>query len=50
VAEYGDAPIAFILSAKGGMAVPSKSSKWFGHSVFWTDDAKLGWRLGFESF
>jgi Glyoxalase-like domain len=48
VAEYGDAPVAFILSAKGGMA--GSPSKWFGQSIVWTDEAKLGWRLGFESF
>jgi hypothetical protein len=48
VREYGDAPVAFILT--GGSGVAGSPSKWFGHSIFWTDDAKLGWRLGFESF
>ena len=46
--EYGDAPVAFILTAASGME--GSSSKWFGHSIVWADDAKLGWRLGFESF
>jgi hypothetical protein len=48
VGEYGDAPVAFILSTASGVA--GSPSEWFGKSVFWTDDAKLGWRLGFESF
>jgi hypothetical protein len=48
VREYGDAPVAFILTAGGGMA--GSPSKWFGRSIVWADDAKLGWRLGFESF
>ena len=48
VGDYGDAPVAFILSSAGGTA--GSPSKWFGHSINWADDAKLGWRLGFESF
>jgi hypothetical protein len=48
VEEYGDAPVAFILSGAGGVA--GSPSEWFGKSVFWTDEAKLGWRLGFQSF
>lgn len=45
VREYGDAPVAFLLEkGKGGM--PGSPSKWFGHMVFWMDDAKLGWHLG----
>jgi hypothetical protein len=51
VEEYGDAPVAFVLAAASGTpGASSKPSKWFGHSVAWTDEAKLGWRLGFESF
>jgi hypothetical protein len=51
VEEYGDAPVAFVLAAASGApGASSKPSKWFGHSVAWTDEAKLGWRLGFESF
>jgi len=45
IARYGDAPCAFVLTAAGGM-VGNKSSNWFGRSLFWSDDAKLGWRLG----
>ncbi len=47
VRDYGDAPVSFILTAASG--VMGSPSKWFGHSVFWTDDAKLGWRLGVET-
>lgn len=41
VREYGDAPVAFILRTAGGGD---------RRSIVWADDAKLGWRLGFESF
>jgi hypothetical protein len=47
VREYGDAPVAFILTAASGVA--GSPSKWFDHSIFWMDDAKLGWRLGVEA-
>jgi len=47
VREYGDAPVAFILTAGSGIA--GSPSTWFGHSIFWMDDAKLGWRLGAEA-
>ena len=43
--KYGDAPIAFLL-AKGNGGIAGGRSDWFGHKVFWMDDAKLGWRLG----
>jgi Glyoxalase-like domain len=48
VSEYGDAPVAFVLS--GGSGIAGTPSKWFGQPIVWTDEAKLGWRLGFESF
>jgi hypothetical protein len=44
VAQYGDAPCAFVLTASGGII--GSSSNWFGRLLFWSDDAKLGWRLG----
>jgi len=47
VREYGDAPVAFILTAGNGIA--GSASRWFDHSIFWMDDAKLGWRLGVEA-
>ncbi len=47
VKEYGDAPCAFILTASGGL-IGARRSDWFGTPVFWTEEAKLGWRLGME--
>jgi hypothetical protein len=47
VRQYGDAPYAFILTAASGIV--GSPSRWFGHSIFWMDDAKLGWRLGVEA-
>jgi hypothetical protein len=47
VREYGDAPCAFILAATGVIA--RSPSRWFGHLIFWTDEARLGWRLGVEA-
>jgi hypothetical protein len=41
IREYGDAPVAFILKTAGGGV---------RRSIVWADEAKLGWRLGFESF
>lgn len=46
VREYGDAPVAFVLTAASG--IMGSPSRWFGHSIFWMDEAKLGWRLGVE--
>lgn len=46
VRDYGDAPVAFVLTAGSGAA--GTPSTWFGSSIFWMDDAKLGWRLGVE--
>jgi hypothetical protein len=46
VHDYGEAPCAFVLKAPAN--VTGVPSKWFGHSVYWADEAKLGWRLGVE--
>ncbi len=50
VAQFGDAPCAFVLAAaeKGMAAAMPLRSKWFGKQVRWFDPAKLGWRLGVE--
>jgi hypothetical protein len=48
VAFYGDAPCAFILAGNGG-PMDATPTSWFGHSVVWANDVRLGWRLGFES-
>ena len=44
ISRYGDSPCAFVLTAAGGMT-GHKPAEWFGHSLFWFDDARLGWRL-----
>jgi hypothetical protein len=50
VRDYGDAPVAFVLTAAGVITgAAAGTSSWFDHSIFWMDDAKLGWRLGVES-
>jgi hypothetical protein len=46
-ATYGDAPCAFTLSGSGG-PMGGQASVWFGHRVAWANEARLGWRLGFE--
>lgn len=40
-----DAPVAFLL-ANGKAAIAGSGANWFGHTVVWMDEAKLGWRLG----
>lgn len=43
LAQFGPAPCAFLLLGK---PVPGGAAKWFGDSIGWFDEAKLGWRLG----
>jgi len=45
VEHYGDSPCAFVLAAASGM-IGEKPSSWFGRPLFWTREAKPGWRLG----
>jgi hypothetical protein len=47
VHQYGDAPCAFVLVRTGGLA-GNPGPVWFGHTIFWEDEKKLGWRLGLE--
>src|SRR5207248_193595 len=47
VQQYGDAPVAFILTSVRGV-MDGHATDWFGHPFFWMDEAKLGWRLGIE--
>lgn len=47
VHSYGEAPCAFILAGSGG-PMGAKPSPWFGHTVVWASESRLGWRLGFE--
>jgi Glyoxalase-like domain len=48
VREYGDAPCAFVLESNAG-GVEGNLSTWFGHPILWTNEARLGWRLGIEA-
>ena len=45
ISHYGDSPCAFVLTATSRMT-GRKASNWFGRSIFWMGDAKLGWHLG----
>lgn len=50
IAQFGDAPCAFVLAAaekRAAVAMPLRS-KWFGKQISWFDPATLGWRLGVE--
>lgn len=47
VAAYGDAPCAFVLSGSGG-PMDATEADWFGKTIRWANEGKLGWRLGFE--
>jgi hypothetical protein len=40
-----EGPVAFLL-ANGKAGMSGSGSNWFGHSVMWMDESKLGWRLG----
>jgi hypothetical protein len=44
-AHYGNSPCAFVLTAAYGITGQNPSN-WFGRSLSWFDDAKIGWRLG----
>jgi hypothetical protein len=50
IAELGEAPCAFVLSASKGVTMTAeKAQRWAGHTVIWFSDAKLGWRLGVQT-
>jgi len=50
VAEFGEAPCAFVLALNTGNGVAGgKSSYWFGGFVSWSDTVSLGWRLGVQA-
>ena len=50
IAQFGDAPCAFVLAAaeRSKTAAMPLRSKWFGKQISWFDPVKLGWRLGVE--
>ncbi len=47
VSRYGDAPVGFVLSGTGG-PMAAKTTIWFGQTIRWANEARLGWHLGFE--
>jgi hypothetical protein len=48
--RFGEGPCAFILGARRtGPYKAAAKTRWFGIDISWFDEAKLGWRLGFES-
>jgi hypothetical protein len=49
LAEFGEAPCAYLLDAQRGHYRAVAQSRWFGVQVQWLDSEKLGWRLGFEA-
>jgi hypothetical protein len=48
LAEYGEAPCAFVLAERRGRYRTASETRWFGVKTSWFDSRKLGWRLGFE--
>jgi Glyoxalase-like domain len=50
LAQFGEAPCAFVLGAKRpGHYHAASRTRWFGAEISWLDPEKLGWRLGFEA-
>jgi hypothetical protein len=48
VERFGDAPCAFILAATAG-PMDARQSQWFGHTIYWANETRLGWLLGMET-
>jgi hypothetical protein len=46
--RFGDAPIAFIISAPADFSPQMVTTHWFGSRIFWADYVPLGWQLGFQ--
>jgi hypothetical protein len=49
LAQFGEAPCAFVLDRRRGRYLAASETQWFGVKISWFDSRKLGWRLGFES-
>jgi hypothetical protein len=49
LAQFGEAPCAFVLEQRRGHYQAASETRWFGVKTSWFDSQKLGWRLGFES-
>jgi hypothetical protein len=48
LAEFGEAPCAFVLNQQRGRYQAAATTRWFGVKIAWFDSERLGWRLGFE--
>jgi len=48
LAQFGEAPCAFVLEQRRGRFQVASHTRWFGVDISWFDSQKLGWRLGFE--
>ncbi|HTS51501.1 MAG TPA: VOC family protein [Bryobacteraceae bacterium] len=49
IAQFGEAPCAFILGSHSGVTAAKPPANWFGKSVIWFDPHRLGWHLGWET-
>jgi hypothetical protein len=50
IERYGEGPCAFVLAAANPERFQGQAkTRWFGAEIFWFDEEKLGWRLGFEA-
>ncbi len=48
VGEFGEGPCAFVLHSADGLT-GSAGSQWFGSTIVWTNEQRLGWRLGLQA-
>ena len=48
LAEFGEAPCAFVLTQRRGKYAAASETRWFGVKTLWFDEKALGWRLGYE--
>jgi catechol 2,3-dioxygenase-like lactoylglutathione lyase family enzyme len=47
--RFGEGPCAFVLRGrKTGQYKTAAQAQWFGNTISWFDDGKLGWRLGWQ--
>jgi hypothetical protein len=47
--QFGEGPCAFVLRGrKTGQYKTAAQAQWFGNTISWFDDGKLGWRLGWQ--
>lgn len=45
VARYGSGPCGLVLASRASLTA-STNSQWFGRTIMWIDESRLGWRLG----